>query len=540
MLGRTLANLGWWTSLTPSWAAFRHALRRPREVQERLLQRYLRTNVTTAFGRQHGFAEITSVEEYRERLPARSYDEVSPWIERIASGEAQVLTSSPVRAFAPSSGSTSAVKRISFTRESMREFRRAIAPWIFDMFRRTPSIAFGSAYWSITPVGERKAEPSSRVPCGFEQDTAYLGGSQAWLAGKTLAVPGDVRYLRDMDAFRYVSLRFLLADAYLRLISIWHPSFALLLVEPMVACWEALVRDIAEGTLSAPVGIEPALEAKLKSQLRPDPGRARQLARLEPTDLTRIWPRLEVISCWADGPARSHLHGVRGAFPGVKIEAKGLLATEGVVTVPFGGRRPIAVRSHFFEFIRDDGKALLADELEAGAVYSVLITTGGGLYRYRTGDLVRVAGRLGRTPCCEFVGRGDLVADSFGEKLSAGFVGGVLDATFERLGIAPTFAMLCEDTVDDRACYTLFIEGAGEATGRIAEAIQAGLCANPHYAYCVSLGQLGPVRVFRVTGGAYEAYVERCRAEGLRIGDVKPTPLSVLRGWDRVFEGRYV
>jgi len=34
-------------------------------------------------------------------------------------------------------------------------------------------------------------------------------------------------------------------------------------------------------------------------------------------------------------------------------------------------------------------------ELERGRLYSVILTTGGGLYRYALGDVVTVVGRVG-------------------------------------------------------------------------------------------------------------------------------------------------
>ena len=42
-------------------------------------------------------------------------------------------------------------------------------------------------------------------------------------------------------------------------------------------------------------------------------------------------------------------------FPGTEIEGKGLLATEGVVTIPWFGRRVAAVTSHNLAFERVDG-----------------------------------------------------------------------------------------------------------------------------------------------------------------------------------------
>ena len=105
------------------------------------------------------------------------------------------------------------------------------------------------------------------------------------------------------------------------------------------AFWSDLVRDVENG-------------AEIVGRtLRPLPRRAAELRRLAPDALTRIWPRLGLISCWGDAHAALHLDELRRSFPGVEIQPKGLLATEAFVTIPFDDRTPLAIRSHFFEFL---------------------------------------------------------------------------------------------------------------------------------------------------------------------------------------------
>jgi hypothetical protein len=116
-------------------------------------------------------------------------------------------------------------------------------------------------------------------------------------------------------------------------------------------------------------------------------------------------------------------------FPGVLIQGKGLLATEGVVSVPLveHGSCVAAATSHFFEFMEHLGSPpRLLHELEENHEYAVLLTTGGGLYRYRLGDRVRVVGFASNTPLLEFLGKEDGISDLCGEKLSPAFVGSIL------------------------------------------------------------------------------------------------------------------
>ena len=200
------------------------------------------------------------------------------------------------------------------------------------------------------------------------------------------------------------------------------------------------------------------VRARLAPLLAPDPARAAELRR-RAAHAVDIWPHLSLISCWADGPARAAAAVLARRCDGIAIQPKGLLATEAVVTIPFDGRHPLAICSHFFEFVEPDGRVRLAHELQRGMEYTLLLTTGGGLYRYKLCDRVLVDDFVHDTPSLRFLGRDDRVSDLFGEKLSDGFVAGVLDQLFT--GAPPRFAMLAPDRTAAGIAYTLFVASDG-------------------------------------------------------------------------------
>ena len=499
----------WLATNAAGYLRFRAALANPEKTQRTILLRYLRENAETAFGRQHRFAEIRTVQQFQERVPLATYSDFAPWIERIASGEPGVLTRSLVRTLELTSGSSAAAKRIPYTAAMQREIRRAVAPWVFDLYKDRPRLAMGCAYWSITPIAMDEERTEGPVKVGFEEDSEYLGGFWKRLVDSTLAVPGSVRFAPDVDSFRYATLRHLLRRRDLTVISVWHPSFLTLLMGALPRFWDDLVRDL-----------EP-------------------LRGIGPDDLTRIWPHLGLISCWGDGHAALHLEEIRRAFPGVEIQPKGLLATEGFVTIPFQGAWPVAIRSHFFEFLEEDGRPRLVHEIEKGGVYSVVLTTGGGLYRYRLEDRVEVTGFVGRTPSLRFLGKEGHVSDLRGEKLHESFVAGVLERVFLQMGVSPRFALLAPELAPEEGPtpgYVLYLEAFPLPPG-LAEIIEEKLAANPHYRACVALGQLAPVRVFRIEKDGFFLYLRRCRERGQRMGDVKPLALSPLSGWSAVYNG---
>jgi hypothetical protein len=502
------ANLLWAGSSVRAWHRYRATLRDPAVAQERLLFRYLAENAATAIGRAHKFAAIRSGEEYQARVPLTTYDDLEPRIQRIAKGDAGVLTRSPVTRLVPSSGSASAAKLIPYTQSLQREFSRAIGAWIVDLYMQRPRLIGGTAYWSISPATPPPAlrEPIEAVPVGFDDDSAYLGGTRRALVRAVLAVPSCVSAIKDVETFRHTTLLFLLRAPELRLISVWHPSFLGQLLEALEARWDRLIVDLAVR----------------------DAGRAAALRRLRPDDVQGIWPKLALISCWGDGPARSAAESLARRFPHVEVQPKGLIATEAIVTIPFAGRHPLAIGSHFFEFIDSNGCARLAHQLERGVDYTVVVTTAGGLYRYRLADRVSVDGWCEATPSLCFLGKEDSVSDLFGEKLSDAFVASVLGSLLPQ---RPAFAMLAPHRTESGTSYTLFIESDSSAPPDLAAVLERELRRNPHYAWCVDLGQLRPARVMRVGPRAHEAYLDFCAARGRRLGDIKPVWLDSDCGW---------
>ena len=530
-----LVNLAWAGANAAALLHYRAALADPAAAQRRLLRRYLLENADTDFGRRHDFARVRTPADFRSAVPLRSYDDYAPLVDRIRGGEANVLTRQPVRRLVPSGGSTRAEKLIPYMRALQAEFNAGIGPWVCELFRAHPRLMAGPAYWSVSPAAQRPSAAASAVPVGFDDDSEYVGGVLQRLVGAAFAVPSAVRHARDVATFRYVTLLCLLRSPELRLVSVWHPSFVTLLMKDLAPQFESLLRDVAAGTCTPPSPPPAAVARALRG--RRWPARARELERIGPGDLRAIWPRLGLLSCWADAHAAMHLDALSAHFPGVAVQPKGLIATEAFVSLPFGGLHPLAIRSHFFEFLDDRGEALLAHELEHGRQYRVVVTTGGGLYRYCLNDRVRVDGFVGRTPSVRFAGKEDHVSDLFGEKLSEGFVGDAISCIFSRYTVRPRFAMLAPESAGGSAAYVLFLEPepGARVPPSLAKDLDEALAANPHYRYCRALGQLDAARVHVLCGDGYAAYVAECQRRGQRLGNIKASPLSRYTSWADVF-----
>lgn len=537
-------NTAWMLRCRSEWHRFVADTKRVAETQAAYLENTLRSNQDSKFGLRHGFASIDSAQAYQQCVPLMCESELGVAVAAVSEGTASVLTREPVLLLQPTSGSTRATKWIPYTKSLRNEYQRMVSSWIGNLFWEVPQVRRGLAYWSISPAGLSKQSTSSGIPIGFADDTEYLGLLEQWLARRVLAVPSSIARESDIDSFRYLTLLYLLQASELSLISIWSPTFLSALLDQLPSQSESLLRDIHNGTCcSHPVDIHPALRV-------PNPRRAKQLSNLfskigsAESIYGRIWPRLALISCWMDGSSSGLASRLQSQMAGVRFQAKGLLATEACVSFPVVGYDggALAIRSHFFEFFpypQTDDRAYLADQLSVGQQYTVVVTTGGGLYRYPLHDIVEVTSKLNQCPFLRFVGRSNQTTDLVGEKLQESFVQKCIDRALAEQNITPSFVILLaiprnstESKSENSGChYRLQIESDSASLDchRLGLELDARLKANIHYKYARELGQLGSVGVDLLPGPAGTAWAEyekKQASNGQVIGNVKPKSLA--------------
>ena len=95
--------------------------------------------------------------------------------------------------------------------------------------------------------------------------------------------------------------------------------------------------------------------------------------------------------------------------------------------------------------------------------------------------------------------------------------------------------MLAPEVRDRGSCYTLFLQTTEDVPSDLCKSLDNALRTNPHYDYCVRLGQLVPARTQRLQFNAYERYVQHLTAKNQRLGDIKPVALSPLLEWPDIF-----
>ena len=80
----------------------------PLEVQDEVLKRLLSTAQSTEFGERYGFDDLINYDDFKNRVPVHTYEQLFPYIERQMRGEQNILWPSEIKWFAKSSGTTNA------------------------------------------------------------------------------------------------------------------------------------------------------------------------------------------------------------------------------------------------------------------------------------------------------------------------------------------------------------------------------------------------------------------------------------------------
>ena len=351
------------------------------EIQRRQLFYLLSTAKNTEWGEIYGFKDVRQYSTFAERVPVSSYEELTPYIERMVNGEKNILWPTVVRWFAKSSGTTNArSKFIPVSKEILHNCHyKGGLDTVALYLNRNPQTKF------------------------FSKKGLILGGSYSPSTLHAKSKCGDLSAVLLQNLNPLVDM-------------VRVPRKEIILMNE----WEAKMKAIVEETWKKDVvslsGIPSWMLTMIKSVL--------QKAGKE--TLTEVWPNLEVFFHGGVGfePYRTQYEKL---IPSEKMRyMETYNASEGF----FGIQDDLLDKSMllmldyqiFYEFIAlnelvntDNPKVVPLEEVKIGEIYAMVISTSGGLWRYRIGDTVRFTSLFPH----KFVitGRTKFFINAFGEEL---------------------------------------------------------------------------------------------------------------------------
>jgi hypothetical protein len=107
------------------------------ELQQQTFQYLIATAKNTAFGKDHVFDSIRTYDDFKKQVPIRDYEDLRPYIDRVTHGDEDILWPGKPEYLAKTSGTTSGVKYIPISKESMPEHIKAARNALLNYIHET-------------------------------------------------------------------------------------------------------------------------------------------------------------------------------------------------------------------------------------------------------------------------------------------------------------------------------------------------------------------------------------------------------------------
>ena len=137
----------------------------PVAVQEAVRRRLIRQAADTQFGRDHGFTDIRTHEDFKRQVPIRDYEALKPYIERVLEGKPDILWPGLPAYFSKTSGTTSGTKYIPITRESLPNHINGARNALLSYIHETGNAAFVDGQL-IFLSGSPELDQKAGIPTG--------------------------------------------------------------------------------------------------------------------------------------------------------------------------------------------------------------------------------------------------------------------------------------------------------------------------------------------------------------------------------------
>ena len=349
-------------------------------IQENVLRRLLHDASNTEWGKKYNYAGIKNYNDFKEKVPLQTYDDIKPYVERLRSGENNLLWPSRIRWFAKSSGTTNdKSKFLPVSKEALQDIHyRGGKDTVALYLRMNPNSHF------------------------FSGKGLILGGSHSPNFNQKHTLVGDLSAILIQNV-----------SAAINLIRVPSKEIALM------SEWENKIEKIAQNTINVNITNLSGVPSWMLVVIK------RVLEIKGKQSLEEVWPNLEVFfhGGVSFAPYREQYRQI------IKSDKMHYVETYNASEGFFGVQNDLSDPSMllmidygiFYEFMpldeldKENPKTYCLEDIELNKNYAMIISTSCGLWRYMIGDTVKFTSK---NPY-KFVitGRTKHFINAFGEEL---------------------------------------------------------------------------------------------------------------------------
>lgn len=511
----------------------------------KLLNKLVRRNRDTEYGRKCGFAQVHSVADYQEKVPLSTYDDYRDYILRTADeGEQNLMTSRRINYFATTSGTTQERKLIPQVMDTYIPYFKCICIMLDDLRvnlreRGLPALTAKGFVLIDTVKHADGDKQKDKVDRGMV--SAYSLNSVKYFLPLFTPFPAALLDGRGIEDPKYLKALFALRDPDLKYASAVFSSSLSDMMTFILEHSEELTHDIETGTISPKAPITQQAREKLERRLRPDPARAQELREIFATPekgpvMSRVWKNMGILVSIGGGDFTPFTEKLHTFFsPEVRHCHSMYSSSECTMGVAIKLDEPsymLLPDSGFFEFMPvEDGetktdRVLLPSQLEVGRFYEIVVTNLAGLYRYRLLDVIRVTGFIGQTPCIQFAYRANNLTDICGIHLTGRHLADTVKEAAHAVDTRVLDYSLYAETAVSPPHLELFLETerplSAEERALFRDRFDEALGRNSwDYGYYLEKGNIGPAVLRPVRSGAFRRYRDMRISAGASANQIK-------------------
>ncbi len=513
-----------------SWRDLVSHTKNPRKYQQQLLSSIIKRNQDTTFGKDHSFKSISSYKDFVKNIAVQDYESLRPYIEKQEETKKPELNAENPILYAQTSGTTGKPKLLPILKRTIKNYQHSQSIVSYVNYYASPGVFAGTILAIGSPAIEGYLDTGT--PYGSMSGLVYQ--SMPKMVHRKYVLPSIIFDVEDYKAKYYLISAFAMRSFNVSIIATANPSTVMKILHTINQYKEELVEDISTGHLSNHFNMNDSELKKINRYFYKDESRAQKLKMLiagsETIAFAHLWPNLKALSVWTGGSVGALIPEIKRQLPEkTNIIELGYLSSEfrGSINVtPKNDYCIPTIHENFFEFVavadidNESPNYLLADELELGKQYFVLVTTQEGLYRYFMNDIVEVNGFVNKVPSIKFIQKGKGVVSLTGEKLYEGQVIDAIDKLKNKLELKFNFFILLGD--EQAQCYKLFLDAEPVDAVAVSECFEKALCElNMEFETKRASTRLGQTEVVFVNKNTYEDFKNHCVDNGQREGQFK-------------------